>query len=428
MAPRNSWTTMFRGLSKESFRQAGFSISSQKLRSFLTLLGIIIGVAPVIALVGIMAGFTETVNGAFSRLGTSVVTFQKYDYSRGHGDDMTQQKRRDLTFRDAEALARAVTLAKAVTPEVNAVMTPRRGTVKNEQGQEANDPSIRGAWASFQQVRNMPLEDGRFFSETDVLHRARVCVIGSDVAKALFRGKDPMGRRIMLGPTAVTVVGTMTPFGGSMGDGMDNFVLLPITTWGDIFPDRLLDNSGAVSIAMTPKDPAQQEAMIDQAIAALRVIRGLKASDENDFHFTTAKSEMATFNKVVGGIAAGVILVAAMALLVGGVGVMNIMLVSVTERTREIGIRKAMGATRRDILAQFLLEAVALTCVGGLVGLGIGMGGALLVRVATPIPASAPLWSGALGFGVSAAVGLTFGLWPAMRAAKQDPIEALRYE
>lgn len=421
-------TSIFRGLSKESFRQAGFSIGAQKLRSFLTLLGIVIGVAPVIGLVGIMAGFNDSVAGSFARFGTSVVQFQKYNFTNGHGDDEEQRKRRDFILQDAEALARLVPLAKGVSPEASHTLTGVDGTVKNERGVEANNPNIRGVWPSYQQVRDMPVEDGRFFGEADLNHRSRTCVIGSEVAKALFPRRDPIGQRILVGNASLSIIGVLAVRGNALGGNADNVVMVPLSTWAELFPQRLTDHSGALRMALAPKDPMQQDAMIDQAITVLRARRGLRGSQPNDFHYFTAESEMKSVQKITNGIAAGVILVAAMALLVGGVGVMNIMLVSVTERTREIGIRKAMGATRRDIMAQFLLEAVALTSVGGLVGLGLGLGLAFVVRLATPLPAHAPLWSAALGFGVSAAVGLTFGLWPALKAARQDPIEALRYE
>lgn len=319
-------------------------------------------------------------------------------------------------------------MAKGISPEAYKRLTGNEGSIKNEQGEEANGAVIQGVWPSFEQVRGMPLDYGRFFIDSDLNHRSRCCILGSDVVKALFPGKDPVGRRIIAGSASLTVVGVLAKRGGSLGTDVDSRVLIPLSTFSELFPNKFLDNSGALDIGVAPKDPAQQEAMIDEALAVLRTRRGLRAKQENDFHYSTAESEMKSFNEIAGAIAGGIILVAAMALLVGGIGVMNIMLVSVTERTREIGIRKALGATRRDILAQFLIEAVTLTGVGGLVGLGLGMGGALLVRMVTPLPASAPLWSGALGFGVSATIGLVFGLWPAMKASKLDPIEALRYE
>jgi len=419
---------LLRALGRECFRQAFQSIRAQKLRSGLTLLGIVIGVAPIIALVGILSGFNATVSGAFARFGASVVQFQKFDFSNGHGDDEEQMKRRDFVIGDAEALVRSVTLARAVSPEVRHLIDPREGNVKNAQGEEANNPVIQGVWPSFQEVRDMPLEGGRFFTDADLQHRTRTAVIGSDVRKALFKNKDPLGQVITLGGTSFTVVGFLESRGNMLSGNADNVVIIPFSSFAERFPQRFTDNSGILRIAVAPKDPLRQEEMIDQALSVLRVRRGLRGSQPNDFHHFTAETEMASFKKITNGIAGGVILVAGMALLVGGVGVMNIMLVSVTERTREIGVRKALGATRKDIAAQFLVEAVALTAVGGLMGVLIGLGGALLIKAASPVPADAPLWSIFLGLGVSSAIGLTFGLWPAVKASRQDPIEALRYE
>jgi putative ABC transport system permease protein len=195
-----------------------------------------------------------------------------------------------------------------------------------------------------------------------------------------------------------------------------------------MFPQIKNGGGDTIHIATVPKDPKRMNEMMDQEVAILRARRGLRANQPNDFAIFTSEAQLKTFQQITGGIAGAMILIAAIALLVGGVGVMNIMLVSVTERTREIGVRKALGATRRDIAMQFLVEAISLTGVGGAIGIAVGLGIAMLVRLVFEFPAAAPLWSIVLGFGVSTAVGLIFGLWPALKAAKQDPIEALRYE
>ena len=427
-AAPNRLAFLIRALGQECFRQAFQSIRTQRLRSALTLLGIVIGVAPVIALIGIMTGFSRTVSGAFARFGTSVVQFQKYDYSGGARDDTDQMKRRDLMIGDAEALTRSVTLAKAISPEVSHVIDPRNGNVKNLQGEEANNPVIQGVWPSFQIVRDMPLEEGRFFNEADLNHRSRAAIIGTAVRDALFNGRDPLGQTITLAGSSFTVVGLLVSRGNMLSENADDVVLIPFSTFAERFPERFTDNSGILRIALAPRNPEQQQAMIDQALAVLRVRRSLRGSQPNDFHYTTAESEMAQFKKISNRIAGGVLLVAGMALLVGGVGIMNIMLVSVTERTREIGTRKAFGATRRDIAAQFLVEAVALTALGGALGVALGLLMAMLIKAATPVPAEAPLWSIFLGLGVSSAIGLIFGIWPAVKASRLDPIIALRYE
>ncbi|HOD33792.1 MAG TPA: FtsX-like permease family protein, partial [Holophaga sp.] len=213
------------------------------------------------------------------------------------------------------------------------------------------------------------------------------------------------------------------------GDGgANNLVLIPISTFDELFPEVKNGGGSNLYIATAPREAARMNEMMDQEIAILRARRGLRPNQPNDFGVFTSESQLQQFRQITGGIAGAMIFIAAIALLVGGVGVMNIMLVSVTERTREIGVRKALGATRKDIAAQFLVEAISLTGVGGALGIAAGLGIALLVRLGFDFPAAAPLWSIFLGFGVSTAVGLTFGLWPALKAARQDPIEALRYE
>ncbi len=417
-----------RSIAQEAVLQAISSIRNQRLRSFLTLLGIVIGVAPVIALVSIMSGFNESVSTAFSKLGIAVVQFQKIDSGLNLDEDDSRLRRTTLTIQDAVALEKSVPAAISVSPEATHVLTGVNGTVKNDAGTEANSPIIRGVWPSYTQVRNLPMDDGVFVSDSDLNHRKRICVLGNDVTKALYDTSDPIGKNITIGTTQFKVIGTLLPTGTALAGGLDNQILIPLSTWAEMFPRRLLDQSGALTISLRPAKPDDVNIMVDQAISALRIRHKLRGRTPNDFAYASAESELQSAQSIMTNVAAGVILVAAMALLVGGVGVMNIMLVNVTERTREIGVRKAMGATHRDILAQFLAEAIALTTVGGVLGLGLGLGSALIVRLTTPLPAQAPLWSAVLGISVSGLVGLTFGLWPALRAAKQDPIEALRFE
>jgi putative ABC transport system permease protein len=203
---------------------------------------------------------------------------------------------------------------------------------------------------------------------------------------------------------------------------------MPLPVFDGLVPQVRDGDGDALHIVTVPKDPARVQAFTDQEVAVLRARRGLRASQDNDFGIYTADESLATFRQITAGIAAAMIFIAAIALLVGGVGIMNIMLVNVTERTREIGVRKALGATRKDIAGQFLVEAVALTGLGGAMGIACGLGLAMAARLAFRFPAAAPLWSVLLGFGISTAVGLAFGLWPALKAARQDTIEALRYE
>jgi len=422
-----------RNLGAENIRFAFRSILVQRLRSFLTLLGIVSGVATVIAMVSFVAGFNDAITGAFSSFGTTLVQYQKYDPRFGGGPSgppEEQRKRRDLTWEDAQALKRLNTLAAAVSPEryLNLPALAASTTFKNRKGKEANGPTLAGVVADYAPANNAGIADGRFLVDADVSHSARTVVIGPDVAEALWFRRDPINQELLINGVAFRVVGLLEKRGSFMGGSADNIVLIPFSTFDEMFPDVKNSNGDTIHIATVPRDPKEMQAMMDQGISIMRGRRGLKAKDPNDFAIYTSEGQMETFKAITGGIAGAMILIASIALLVGGVGVMNIMLVSVTERTREIGVRKALGATRKDIATQFLVEAIALTGVGGAIGIAVGLGIAMLVRVTFDFPAAAPLWSVALGFGVSTAVGLVFGLWPALKAAKQDPIEALRYE
>ncbi len=421
----------FRGIGTENIRFAFRAMVAQKLRSFLTLLGIVAGVATVIAMVSFVSGFNNAVTDSFSAFGTTLVQFQKYEQRFGGGGPLPedQKRRRNLTIEDAEALKRISTLAAAVSQERYLFGAAGNSlTIKTSEGTEANSPTFVGTNPDYAPSNNAFVQDGRFLADADITHASRTCVLGPETAKALFGGKDPIGRTLLVNGTSFSVVGLLEKKGSFLGGDADNILLIPISTFDDMFPQIKNGTGDTIHIATVPKDPKRMYEMMDQEVAILRARRGLRANQPNDFAIFTSEAQLKTFQQITGGIAGAMILIAAIALLVGGVGVMNIMLVSVTERTREIGVRKALGATRKDIAMQFLVEAVSLTGVGGAVGIGVGLGIAMLVRLVFEFPAAAPLWSIVLGFGVSTAVGLVFGLWPAMKAAKQDPIEALRYE
>jgi len=412
-------SALLRALGPETLRFAFRSIVAQKLRSFLTLLGILAGVATVIAMVSFVAGFNEAITGAFASSGTSLVQFQKFEPRFGGPPELIpeeQKRRRDLTLDDAAALKRLVPLAAAVSPERDLLST---GT---------NGPAILGVTPDYVLANNRGVDDGRFLGQTDLAHGARVCVIGPDIVKSLFPARDPVGQEVLLQGMAFQVVGVLEKRGSQFGGSADTLLLIPLTVFDALFPQVRNGSGDNLHIATVPRDPLRVKELTDQEVAVLRLRRGLKAHQDNDFAIFTSDESLQTFRQITGSIAAAMIFIAAIALLVGGVGIMNIMLVNVTERTREIGVRKALGATRKDIAAQFLVEAVALTGLGGALGIAAGLGVAMAVRYCFDFPAAAPLWSIALGFGISTAIGLGFGLWPAVKAARQDPIEALRYE
>jgi putative ABC transport system permease protein len=409
----------------ENCRFALVAMRANKLRSFLTLLGVMAGVATVIMMVSFVVGFNNSVTAAFSSFGTHLVQFQKYEPRFNAGSIPEEQRnRRDLTLDDAAALKRLAGLAGAVSPEryMSAGVEVKSGRA------EANSPQVIGATPDYPAANSRFLQDGRFITDSDVRHAARICVVGVDVAAALFPNRDPIDQPVNVGGRVYTVVGLFEKQGAFMGGSMDNFLILPISAFDAQFPQIRDGGKDTLHVATVPADTANFQALIDQETAILRVRRKLHGNQQNDFATFTSDSGLVMFRQITGGIAAVMLIIAAVALLVGGVGVMNIMLVSVTQRTREIGLRKAIGGTRRDIALQFLAEAVTLTAVGGGLGIFAGLSAALLAQLLFKFQAAAPLWSIVLGFGVSSAVGVVFGLWPAVKAARLDPIEALRYE
>ncbi|HEY8020853.1 MAG TPA: ABC transporter permease [Thermoanaerobaculia bacterium] len=410
----------------EDVRFALVAMRAQKLRSFLTLLGVMAGVATVIMMVSFVVGFNNSVTSAFTSFGTTLVQFQKYEPRFGGGGTPPedQRKRRDLGLGDAQALKRLATLAAAVSPE----RYYGRNVEVRSGREEANAPVVVGATPDYALANNQFVQDGRFLSAADVEHAAHVAVISTDIADALYPNRDPIGQALTVNGRGFRVIGLFEKKANFLGSSLNNFVVIPISAFDDEFPQVKNGGRDTIHIATVPYRPEDVDALIEQGTAILRVRRKLRPDQPNDFAIFTSTGQLESFRQITGGIAGVMIIIAGIALLVGGVGVMNIMLVNVTQRTREIGLRKALGGTRRDIAVQFLAEAVTLTGVGGAMGVGFGLGAALLARLLFHFSAAAPLWSVLLGLGVATSIGLVFGLWPALKAARQDPIEALRYE
>jgi len=410
----------------ENVTFAFVAMREQKLRSFLTLLGVVAGVATVIMMVSFVVGFNNQIVSSFTQFGTYLVQFQKYEPRFGGpgGPPEDQRNRRDLTIEDALALKHLSKLVAAVSQErylFGGQIQVRAGRV------EANGPLVLGTNPDYSAANTHFVDDGRFITDTDISHKARVAVIGTDVAQALFPHRDAIDQGITINGVPYRVVGIFEHKGGMFGSN-DNFVAIPISAFDEQFPEVKNGHGDTIHIATVPKRAEDVQALIEEETAILRARRGLRPNQPNDFALFTSQAQLEQFQQITGGVAAAMLIIAGIALLVGGVGVMNIMLVNVTQRTREIGVRKAIGATRRDIATQFLVEAVTLTGVGGALGIGVGLGAALLARVVFDFEAAAPLWAVLLGFGVSTAVGVAFGLWPAVKASRLDPIEALRYE
>ncbi|HVG24072.1 MAG TPA: ABC transporter permease [Thermoanaerobaculia bacterium] len=413
---------------RENVRFAGTALSSHKLRSALTVLGIVIGVTTVIAMVSVIEGFNNSVIKSFQAFGATLVQFQKYDARFGPGErDDSERQRKNLTYDDAIALKAQCPSMLAVSPE--RYMSSGIGRVNIDVhfgGKAASPDTLIGTTEDYPIANNHFVGEGRFISEGDVRRNGPVTVLGYELSKALFPYADPIGKVVTLVGRKYLVIGVMEKQGSKMFESTDLHVYLPLTTFDSHFPDVKRDSG--VNIATVPKKPEWVDRIIEEGTAVLRVRRKVPFNKPNDFGIMTPDKLIGNFKAITGGITLAMIFISSIALLVGGVGVMNIMLVSVTERTREIGLRKAIGAVRRDIVQQFLIEAMTLAGIGGVIGVALGLTIAFIVRTMELLPATTPLWSIVVGLVVSVSIGLFFGIYPAYKAARLDPVEALRYE
>jgi len=410
----------------ENLRFAVVALRAHKLRAFLTMVGIVIGVWTVIGMVSLVTGFDRSQTEAFSSFGTTLVQFQKFEprFGPGHRTE-EERKRRDLTLEDAQALQEMCPSILAVSPE-RYMWTP---SAVKANGVEANAPQVGGVNQNYAICNNWEIKDGRNITETDVLHATDVAVVGQDVIESLWKGKDPLGQVLTINGKRVQVVGTFVKKGSSgFGGQPDNIVVIPISTFDRHFPQTKNSHDDTIHIATIPRSPELVDKVIEEGTALLRARRKVPFNAPNDFAIFTAEKMLAQMQGITNAISGVMVLIAAIALLVGGVGVMNIMLVSVTERTKEIGLRKSVGALRRDISLQFLTEAMTLTALGGAAGVVLGILTSLLIKTVSSLRTETPLWSILLGLGVSVSIGLFFGIYPAMKAARLNPIDALRYE
>jgi putative ABC transport system permease protein len=393
------------------------SLRANRLRSLLTLLGIVIGVMAVIAVVSIISGLNDYVATKIFNLGPDVLTVSRMAPVITSFDDWVEnQKRKYLYMPDLEAVGAACSNCKAVGASVDS-----RGQVKF--GREYVDSQIQGYTADTATILGTDMAGGRLISEYDVDHARNVCVIGSDIVDTLFPNIDPIGKTLTIDDRGFQIVGVGTKQGSVLGQSRDNWVIVPLSVHQKMYGSRR-----SITIYAKALDEKHVPAAESEIRLALRARRHVAYSANDDFALNTNDNFLQIWANISQTFFAVTIGIASISLIVGGIVVMNIMLVSVTERTREIGIRKAAGARRQDILIQFLVESATLAMVGGIIGILLGASIAVSVAYLTPLPASIKWWAVALGLGVSTSVGLFFGIYPATKAANLDPIVALRYE
>jgi len=363
----------------------------------------------------------------FQSFGATLVQFQKFEprFGPGHRDD-SERNRKDLTLEDAMALKAEVVEMKAVSPERYLWNTDIHVKYRDS---ETTTPVILGAMPDYSMANNHFVAYGRFLTDTDIDHASPVVVIGEDVREALFAREDPLNKWLQLNGTQYLVVGVFEKKGKMMGHSNDNFVALTLTAFDRQFPFIKNSHGDTIHIATVPYMPDQIPTIMEKGRAVLRARRHVPFNKPDDFAIYTPDKLIESFQSITRGVTLGMIFIAFISLLIGGVGVMNIMLVSVTERTREIGVRKAVGAFRRDIVLQFLTEAMTLSILGGAIGVVVGVAvPAGVKRAFEALPAETPIWAVLVGLLVSLSVGIFFGLYPAVKASRLDPIEALRYE
>ncbi|MEE3301380.1 MAG: ABC transporter permease [Pseudomonadota bacterium] len=402
----------------ESSRSALKSIFAHRLRSFLTTLGIIIGVASVIAVVSVTQGMSAFIGDTFASLGTNSLTIQSYTPF----EDQMKGIRARLTPEDLEVIEQRAEGIASITPILYA---NRSSQIKY--GSQTAFSQIMGTTYAYQDVAQSYTQAGRFLAQSDNITRRRIAVIGEDVRENLSLPENPINEYVELGGEWFKIVGMLEPRGDIMGMSQDDIVLVPYSTMVSIQGNQARTD---IQIQLSLSENAEVEDVNSQLTNLLRNAHDLSSDEDDDFRIQTAEQLMEEFNQIIGMVTVVIGGIVGISLLVGGIGIMNIMLVSVTERTREIGICKAIGAKRHHILMQFLIEALLLSLLGGLIGLAAGFGLGTLIASSIPgfPPATIPFWSIALALGFSGFVGVLFGILPAAKAANLDPIDALRYE
>ena len=410
-------------LLSEDVKMALETIRAHKVRSFLTVLGVVIGVTVAIIVSSILLGFEDSVQASFNEFGVNNLFVFKFQ--QGFRGRLTpeERSRKPLTYEDGMAIRDDLPAIKEVSisalPRITGQPQPIRQA--RYKGKELSNIRFRGQTASYVEVQSAQMKEGRFFTDLEDQHRAEVVVIGYDVANTLFPKEDPIGKPLQVDGSVYEVVGVLDKKKNAFIGASDNEVFVPYHTYRKHYPN---DDENFINAMAYPglKDVAE-----DEIRSLLRTRRRVPPDKPDNFGISSAEQVGDQFRSIMSGIVELVVTVVSIGLLVGGVGVMNIMLMGVTERTREIGVRKALGARRWDITLQFLTEAVTLTGIGGLIGVVLSLALSFVLR-AVHVPSLVPVWAILLGLAVAGSVGLFFGIYPAVKAARLDPVIALRYE
>ena len=412
---------------EENARMALATLREHKLRSFLTVLGVVIGITTLICVASILVGLDCDVRAFLSDFGTE--TLFVFKWTPGfHGRLTTEERtRRPLALEDALAIEEACPSVKYVTVEVfpRVGMGPRPLPSARYRNHEVFGIDYTGGLPSYEQVYSARLARGRFFNAAEDIHRADVAVIGHDLAEGFFPAEDPIGKNILVSGVSYEVIGVLEKRKGQFfrNESSDKAVVVPYRTYRKHNPSDDEHFIGAQAF------PGRKAAAEDEIRSLLRRRRKVPYDKPDNFGISSSEQIATQFRQITGAVALLTAVISSIGLLVGGVGVMNIMLMSVTQRTREIGVRKAMGARRSDIIWQFLTEAMTLTAAGGVIGVSLGVGISLLINALLPsLPSAVPLWAVVVGVLMATSVGLFFGMYPAVKAARLNPVEALRYE
>jgi len=427
----------------EVVAMAADTVRTNKMRSFLTVLGVVIGITSIVGMTALIRGFDQSLRDLIAQSGPDIIYVQRFGVtSFANGTELRELiKRPDLTISDARALEQQTTKLQYVDLELGAggpgPVTQRKVFYRD---QKTKNLIVFGTGEYFAEGTRIPMLLGRFFTGTDVQYRRNVVVLGNTAYKLLFEpaGIDPIGKFVRVGTERFEIVGVFgpRPSPGGFNLNQDDFVVVPHTTYSRVFGLRVGrfgrgGMSGSITnlmISVLPREGATREEAMADVERVMRIRHGLKLDQPNDFDLSTQDSFLKLWDSISQGTFFALVVISSIALMVGGIGVMAIMSISVTERTREIGVRKALGARRAEILFQFLMEAAFLTSFGGVIGIALGAGIGWTVHLVSGFPVSLPWWSFAIGLGFSASVGIFFGSYPAFKASRLDPIEALRYE